>query len=133
MWMLSGNAFCTGSGAVESVIHLILVVYCPRFAAEGIRSTLKSPYVIKPSLSQVVQLYSFPPPSGSYPRLCEVEDGQPWTVTNAPGQVEVRSSRPSGEQGCFAVLEAGAVTVLSLDVAWQLSGPAFLRSCGFVC
>lgn len=63
-----------------------------------------------------------------------VEDGHPSIVTNDLGQVESRSSRPSGEQQrSFAVLEAGAVTVLSLDVSWQPTGPACLRSCGFVC
>lgn len=47
-----------------------------------------------------------------------VEGGQLWLVTNVPGQEEVRSSRQNGEQCNFAVLGAGAVTVLSLHVSW---------------
>lgn len=119
MWMLSGNTCPTVAGALESVIHLILAVYHPHFAAEGI-SVLKSQDQAHTQPDSAASLFL----PYSFRKLSQALCGRRWTTLASDkhaGAGGSESGRPRGEQPPhspyprFAVQEAGAVRVLPVS------------------
>lgn len=134
MWMLSGNTCPTVASALESVIHLILPVYHPHFAAEGI-SVLKSrdqAHTQPDSAASLFLPYSFR-------KLSQALCGRGWITlasdkhAGAGGseewQAKGRAAPPPPLTPVLLFKKLGlSGSFLSRDVSWQPPGSAFLEA-----